>query len=72
MLDGLKPRKVREWKCGRCVAVLDRDWNAAVNIMLAAGQAESLNAGGGSIRLQLAEAAPRETGTRWSDLGVAA
>lgn len=72
LLDGPKPLKVREWKCGRCGAVLDRDWNAAVNIMLAAGQAESLNAGGGSIRLQLAEAAPRETGTRWSDLGVAA
>lgn len=71
VLDGPKPLKVREWECAECGAVLDRDWNAAVNIMLAAGQAESLNAGGGNIRLQLAGAEPCEAGTHWSDSGVA-
>lgn len=69
--DGPKPLSVREWQCQACHAVLDRDWNAAVNILLAAGQVESLNAGGGDVRLRLAEAVARETGTRRSDVVVA-
>ncbi len=73
LLDGPKPLQVREWECGGCGAVLDRDWNAAVNIMLAAGQAESLNLPvEGASDFQLAEAAPIEAGTHWSDMGVAA
>lgn len=72
VLDGPKPLSVREWTCEHCGAVLDRDYNAAVNIMVAAGQAETLNAGGGGVRLQLAEAVACETGTHWSDAGVAA
>ncbi|MFD3596503.1 RNA-guided endonuclease InsQ/TnpB family protein, partial [Nocardia sp. NPDC058640] len=42
-----KPLHVREWTCG-CGAVHDRDLNAAINI-LAAGQAERLNACGGTV-----------------------
>jgi putative transposase len=44
IVDGKKPLHVRTWMC-RCGAVHDRDLNAAVNI-LAAGQAERLNARG--------------------------
>jgi putative transposase len=69
---GPKPLGVRVWQCQACYAVVDRDWNAAVNIMLAAGQAESLNAGGGGVRLQLAGATACEAGTRWSDEEMAA
>ncbi|MFE3545878.1 RNA-guided endonuclease InsQ/TnpB family protein [Nocardia sp. NPDC059177] len=42
-----KPLHVREWTCG-CGVVHDRDRNAAINI-LAAGQAERLNACGGTV-----------------------
>ena len=72
VLEGPKPLSVREWTCGACGVHLDRDWNAATNIMIAAGQAEIANAGGGGVRLQLAEAVACETGTHWSDAGVAA
>jgi putative transposase len=40
----------RTWECV-CGAWLDRDINAAVNLLLAAGGAESLNAHGATIRL---------------------
>ena len=70
--DGPKALSVREWRCQGCGAILDRDCNAAVNIMLAAGQVESLNAGGGDVRLRLAEAVSREAGTHRSDVMVAA
>ena len=43
--DGPKPLRVRQWTCGNCGTRLDRDYNAATNLMmLAAGHAESLNA----------------------------
>ena len=61
--DGKKPLSVRTWTCGTCGIVLDRDHNAAVNVMLAAGLAESLNACGGDVRLRLAAADPGEAGT---------
>jgi putative transposase len=55
---GKKPLSVRAWTCTGCAAVLDRDFNAAVNIMVAAGLAETLNACGGSVRRRLAVADP--------------
>lgn len=58
-LDGKKELSVRVWACGSCDALLDRDYNAAVNLMVAAGQAETLNACGRDIRRALAHAVPR-------------
>ena len=66
--DGPKPLSVRFWTCAGCDTRLDRDFNAAVNVLLAAGLAESLHAGGGNVRRTLACAAPVEAGTRRTDL----
>lgn len=60
--DGPKPLSVREWTCGSCGAVHDRDVNAARNIVTA-GRAGTLNACGGAVRPGLAPARPGETGT---------
>lgn len=48
------PEEVRVWQCAECDAILDRDYNAAVNILDAAGLAESLNARGDGVRRMLA------------------
>jgi putative transposase len=53
-----KPLGVRVWECAHCGSVLDRDYNAACNLMVAAGHAETLNACGGDVRLRLAGADP--------------
>lgn len=63
VLDGPKPLQVRVWTCSVCGSVLDRDWNAAVNILVAAGHAETLNACGEDVRRQLAAADLSEAGT---------
>lgn len=74
VLDGPKPLSVRDWSCkDSCNARLDRDYNAAVNIMVAAGLAETLNACGRDVRLRLAGADANEAGTHRSELiGLAA
>ncbi|MFF2073939.1 RNA-guided endonuclease InsQ/TnpB family protein [Kitasatospora sp. NPDC058162] len=68
--DGTKPLHVREWACGACGALHDRDLNAARNI-LAAGQADRLNAPGGPASPGVAiprQARPVERGTHLGDL----
>ncbi|MFF9077125.1 RNA-guided endonuclease InsQ/TnpB family protein [Streptomyces sp. NPDC014872] len=58
---GPKPLHVREWECGACGAVLDRDINAAVNVAKAAGLAVS--ACGARVRPGLVPAQRGEAGT---------
>jgi IS605 OrfB family transposase len=60
--DGPKPLSVREWTCGGCGTVHDRDVNAARNIA-ALGRREALNACGDGVRPGLALAAVSEAGT---------
>jgi putative transposase len=69
--DGPKPLHVREWTCAACGVRHDRDVNAARNIhregrKVAAGQAETLNGCGGTVRPGLALAGPGETATHRS------
>ena len=59
---GPKPLNVRQWTCTACVAVHDRDRNAAKNI-LALGRRERLNACGDSVSPPLAVAVVSKTGT---------
>lgn len=61
--NGRKALGIRVWECPECSTLLDRDYNAAVNIMLAAGLAESLNDCGGNVRLRLVGAIPDEAVT---------
>jgi putative transposase len=56
------PLRVRAWICPGCGSVHDRDDNAAINI-LAAGQAERLNACGAQVRPPYGEAQSDEAGS---------
>ena len=61
--SGAKPLHIRDWHC-ECGGHLDRDYNAAVNLlMLAPGPGESENAYGRDFRLRLAGAVTDEVGT---------
>ncbi|WP_327259862.1 MULTISPECIES: RNA-guided endonuclease InsQ/TnpB family protein [unclassified Streptomyces] len=48
VVDGKKPLHLRTWRCGGCGTEHDRDLNAS-RVILAAGQAERLNAPGGPV-----------------------
>jgi putative transposase len=63
--DGPKPLSVRHWTCPHCNTRHDRDANAARNVLLAAGLADS-NACGAQVRPGLVPAPRRETGTHRS------
>jgi putative transposase len=44
------PLSVRTYRCEACGLVIDRDLNAAINIMVAGSAPETLNARGGDVR----------------------
>ena len=62
--DGPKPLGIRAWACQACGVVHDRDVNAARNILVAAGLAETQNACGGSVSPGQPLADASEAGTR--------
>ena len=71
-VTGAKALSVHFWKCD-CGVTHDRDINAAINLMhVAAGQAETENARGGTVGPVLAPARPGEAGTHRTDREPAA
>ncbi|NEP04466.1 MULTISPECIES: RNA-guided endonuclease TnpB family protein [unclassified Okeania] len=56
--------QVREWECLNCGAKHDRDENAAINILVAGGQSETLNGRGGKRKTTAKVAAACERSTR--------
>uniref|UniRef100_UPI003440E2EE transposase n=1 Tax=Okeania sp. SIO2F4 TaxID=2607790 RepID=UPI003440E2EE len=56
--------QVREWECLNCGVKHDTDENAAINILVAGGQSETLNGRGGKRQTTANVAAANETSTR--------
>ncbi len=54
---------VRQWECLSCGQKHDRDHNAAINILVAGGQSDTLNGRGGKRKTTAKEAAACETST---------
>jgi len=54
---------IREWECLNCGSLHDRDVNAAINILVAGGQSETLNGRGGQRQTTAKVAAAYETST---------
>ncbi|MFL5880344.1 MAG: RNA-guided endonuclease InsQ/TnpB family protein [Actinomycetota bacterium] len=61
--DGPEPLGRRAWQCGLCRTVHDRDANAARNILVAAGLAETQNACGAGVSPPAMAAVGNEAGT---------
>lgn len=53
--DGKKELSIRKWICPHCESFLERDINAAINLLDAGGYSESLNACGEDIRRILSD-----------------
>ncbi|WP_366558334.1 zinc ribbon domain-containing protein [Okeania sp. SIO3B5] len=54
---------MREWECLNCGAKHDRDENAAINILVAGGQSETINGRGGKRQTSVKVAAACEVST---------
>ena len=59
---------IREWQCLNCETTHDRDHNAAINILVAGGQSETLNGRGGKHKTTVKVAAACETSTHFKPM----